>query len=173
VLPRFGMPEAGIVIAGSTLDAVRPGANLQVRAMAVAYLESQGPRPSRSRADETRRIVEALIRSSTCSVEEAARAMGIHARTLQRDLKLEGTTFEVIRDGVRRDLARQLLRDRSQSITQVSLQLHYATASAFTRSCRRWFRNSPSRVRELLSDAPRRPGVRKKRTPVQKNGRRQ
>ena len=173
VLPRFGMPEAGIVIAGSTLDAVRPGANLQVRAMAVAYLESQGPNPSRSRADETRRIVEALIRSSTCSVEEAARAMGIHARTLQRDLKLEGTTFEVIRDGVRRDLARQLLRDRSQSITQVSLQLHYATASAFTRSCRRWFRNSPSRVRELLSDAPRRPGVRKKRTPVQKNGRRQ
>ncbi len=140
--------------------------------MAVAYLEGQGPHPSRSRADETQRIVEALIRSCACTVGEAARAMGIHLRTLQRDLKLEGTTFEVIRDGVRRDLARQLLKDRSQSITQVSLQLHYATASAFTRSCRRWFRNSPSRVRELLSDAPRSPGARKKPPLMHKNGRR-
>jgi AraC-like DNA-binding protein len=99
--------------------------------------------------------------------------MGIHARTLQRYLKLEGMTFEAMRDGVRRDLARQLLRDRSHSIAQVSLQLHYATGSALTRNYRRWFRNSLGRVRELPSDTPRRPGVLKKRRLMQKNGRRQ
>ena len=155
VLPRFGMPEAGIVIASDTLDVVRPGSNPRVHAMAVAYLQGQGSGPSRSMADETRNIVEALIHTSPCTIAEVARAIGVHSRTLQRDLKREGVTFEAIRDEVRRDRARQLLEDRSQSITQVSLQLHYATASAFTRSCRRWFRNPPSRVREMLTKPPR------------------
>lgn len=160
-LPRFGMAEDGLVIAESTLDAVRPNANLQVREMAVAYLQQQSPRPVRSRMEETRRIVEALIRSSSCTVGETARAMGIHARTLQRDLRLEGFTFENIRDDVRRAMARQMLADTSQSITEIGMQLHYATPSAFTRSCRRWFRASPSAMRKALLSQPGRQGGRK------------
>lgn len=172
-LPRFGMPEDGLVIARSTLDAVRPNANLQVREMAVAYLQQQSPQPVRSRAEETRRIVEALIRSSTCTIAEAARAMGIHPRTLQRDLKQDSVTFEIIRDDVRRAMARQLLADKSQSITQIGLQLHYATPSAFTRSCRRWFRASPSAMRKALLSPPSRPGARKTASGMRNSSRRQ
>ena len=43
VRPSFGMPDNGLVIARSVLDAVRPAANDQVREMAVSYLRSQAP----------------------------------------------------------------------------------------------------------------------------------
>lgn len=173
MLPRFGMAEDGLVIAESTLDAVRPNANQQVREMAVAYLQQQSPRPIRSRTEETRRVVEALIRSSGCTVGETARAMGIHARTLQRELRLEGFTFENIRDDVRRSMARQLLADPLQSITEVGLQLHYATPSAFTRSCRRWFRASPSAMRKALISQQGRHGARKAASGGRDSSRRQ
>ena len=92
---------------------------------------------------------------------------------LQRDLRLEGFTFENIRDDVRRAMARQMLADTSQSITEIGMQLHYATPSAFTRSCRRWFRASPSAMRKTLLSQPGRQGGRKTTSSMRKSSGRQ
>ncbi len=151
VRPLFGMKENGLVIARSVLDAVRPEANRQVREMAIAYLKAHAPVADRSMAAEARYVIEILMRTSFCTVKEVARTLGVHQRNLQRQLKAEATTFETVRDEVRCEMARTLLGDPSISITDVGLQLHYANASAFSRSCQRWFGRSPSAERRFQS----------------------
>jgi AraC-like DNA-binding protein len=75
----------------------------------------------------------------------------MHPRTLQRRLHDEGTTFEALRDDVRRDAASRYLSQTTLPLTRVSALLGYSEPSVFTRSCRRWFAGSPRRLREQWS----------------------
>jgi AraC-like DNA-binding protein len=87
------------------------------------------------------------MRSSDCSASQTARALALHVRTLQRRLALEGLTFEAIKDEVRKEMAEEMLRDPSLSITDIALALHYENVPSLTRSCRRWFGAAPSSLR--------------------------
>jgi AraC-like DNA-binding protein len=74
----------------------------------------------------------------------------MHPRTLQRRLREEGTTFEAIKDEVRRDLAQRYLSQPDVPISQVAELLDYGEQSALGRSCRRWFDTSPRSLRARL-----------------------
>jgi AraC-like DNA-binding protein len=154
--PEFGMPENGIVISRRVLDELRPAANERVREMAVAYLKSQSAPAVRPVSAETSRMVEILMRSSNCSAAQTAGALGMHPRTLQRRLAAEGASFESLKDDVRRQLAKALLKDPNVPLTDAAFTLHYANPSAFTRSCRRWFGAPPSTVRRRLQKSSKR-----------------
>jgi AraC-like DNA-binding protein len=145
------MPAAGIMIRRDLLDAERPCANEQVREMAVSFLKSLAPPVNDSLAAETARMIDVLLKSSDCTATETAQALGLHMRALQRRLQREGTTFDAVKDGVRRSLAERMLQDPDIPITHVALSLHYANISSFTRSCRRWFGDPPSIVRQRLA----------------------
>jgi AraC-like DNA-binding protein len=59
--------------------------------------------------------------------------------------------FEDIKDAVRRDMAAAYLRQRNLPLSQVAELLGYAEPSALSRSCRRWFGETPSAVRRRLA----------------------
>ena len=151
VLPRFGMDTAGLAVDRRILDAARPGANAQLRNIAEAYLRSLGPPANDSLAAETFNMVRELIRSSDVTSAQAARALGLHERTLQRRLKEEGASFERIKDDVRRAMAETLLADLEMPLTEIALVLHYASSAAFSRSCRRWFGDAPRDFRRRIA----------------------
>ena len=69
-------------------------------------------------------------------------------QTLVRRLRLEGTSFQVLKDDYRRDLAIQLLADPGKSIGEVSDRLGFSNAPAFTRAFKKWTGLSPSKNRE-------------------------
>jgi AraC-like DNA-binding protein len=93
--------------------------------------------------------------TGTCGHREVAKALYMHPRALQRRLQEEGTTFETIKDDVRRDLAQRYLSQPDAPLTQVTDLLDYSEQSAFGRSCRRWFDTSPRGFRNrLLTDRP-------------------
>jgi AraC-like DNA-binding protein len=48
-------------------------------------------------------------------------------------------------------MAETLLGDLQTPVTEVAEALHYATPAAFTRSCRRWFGDSPRSLRRKLA----------------------
>lgn len=150
IAPDFGRDTTAIVLERAMLDAVRPGRNGQLRTMAEAYLNSLGPPARTAFAVETANMIRILCRSSDCSAADTARALGMHERTLQRRLQAEGTSFDQIKDSVRREMAEQYLADPTLPITQIAFMLHYANSSAFTRACRRWFGKPPSAVRKSL-----------------------
>jgi AraC-like DNA-binding protein len=81
------------------------------------------------------------------SVSEAAQALGMSARTLQRRLDDEGTTFQALVDGVREELARYYLRDGTRPLGEVAYLCGYSELSAFLRAFKRWTKQTPSEFR--------------------------
>src|SRR6185436_16358752 len=150
VLPQFGKPAMGIAIERTVLDTWRPGGSSQMRQIAETYLRSLGPPRDKSYTSRVSATAQSLLRGGECTPEQAARALGVHARTLQRRLKEEGTSFEKIKDDVRREWAESLLVQPSVSLSQIALMLDYADSSAFSRSCRRWFGEAPRSYRAKL-----------------------
>lgn len=80
----------------------------------------------------------------------AAERLNLHPRTMQRRLKAEGTTFEKIRDEVRRDIAMLYLRQHDLAVSRVAEHLGFAETSVLSRSCRRWFGASAREMRSAM-----------------------
>jgi AraC-like DNA-binding protein len=69
------------------------------------------------------------------------------ARTLQRQLGREGTTFAALLTELRREMAPSLLRDGRHGVSEVAFLLGYEDPSAFRRAFKRWFGRSPRSLR--------------------------
>ncbi|MEM7787029.1 MAG: AraC family transcriptional regulator ligand-binding domain-containing protein [Bacteroidota bacterium] len=107
------------------------------------YAEPQVPTGSETVLAVRHHLAEALPRA-TVSVPEAAAALGLSARTLQRRLAAEGTTFAVVLETVRRETADRLL-GVGLSVQEVAERLGYTEPTSFTRAYRRWHGHPPSR----------------------------
>lgn len=94
----------------------------------------------------TLRARDFLSRSDwkTCHLEDTAYALAITPRTLIRRLKDEGTSFQAIKDGLRRDLAIRDLQSGIKSIDEISFDLGFSSAPNFHRAFRRWTGATPS-----------------------------
>ena len=97
-----------------------------------------------------RAVIDRCLADGICTHEYVASVVGLHPRTLQRRLREEGTTFEGIKDGVRRDVALRCLRQRHIPLTRVAEILGYSETSVLSRSCYRWFARSPRQLRSQL-----------------------
>jgi AraC-like DNA-binding protein len=153
IAPMFNAPDAGVVVARTLIDAPLIGANPQLRKIAEHFLESVAPAAAAddALAPRARIIIARLMRLGDCTQADVARAFGLHERTLQRRLKLEDTSFEDIRDDVRRELAQNYLAQRGIPLAHIAEMLGYAEPSAFTRASQRWFGQAPREVRKRMA----------------------
>jgi len=78
----------------------------------------------------------------------ACPSLAVSQRSLQAKLKAEGTTYQAVLDGVRRQLATAYLEDDTLSFTEVALLLGFADQSEFPHAFRRWTGDSPLRYQE-------------------------
>ena len=115
--------------------------------MASAYIDSQYPTRENHLAPRLRMLLQDALARGSCTSSKAAHGLGMHVRTLQRRLKLERTSFDVLRDDVRRDLAERYLRDSSLPLSRIAVLLGYSESSVLSRSCRRWFDRAPRQLR--------------------------
>jgi AraC-like DNA-binding protein len=153
IAPTFGAPDAGVVLSRTFIDAPLIGANPQLRKIAEHFLEGVAP-PGAAEdalAPRARIIVARLMRLGDFTQADLARSFGLHERTLQRRLKAEDTSFEDIRDDVRRELAQNYLAQRGISLAHIAEMLGYAEPSAFTRASQRWFGAAPREVRKRMA----------------------
>jgi AraC-like DNA-binding protein len=98
----------------------------------------------------TQRVRCELLRSvrvGVPAIDEIARALGSSGRTLQRQLRAEGTAFRQLADEVRIGLAAEYLRDPALSVGEVAFLVGFSGTSAFSRAFRRWAGASPERFR--------------------------
>ncbi|MEL7466343.1 MAG: AraC family transcriptional regulator ligand-binding domain-containing protein [Pseudomonadota bacterium] len=91
------------------------------------------------------RIRELILRSDGLSLrlETAAARLGMTPRTLIRRLNAEATSFQAIKDGLRRDLSLRDLERGEKSIEAISQDLGFASAANFYRAFRRWTGATP------------------------------
>lgn len=143
----FDTPDTAVVIPASWLDQPLPTADPMLHQLMkhrVAELQSQA---GEALASQLRRVLPALIDARSAVVSEAAARLGIGARTLNRRLAAEGTTFARLRDETRHLMAVQLLRGTRLHAAEIAEKLGYANSSAFTSAFRRWSGQPPSRWR--------------------------
>jgi AraC-like DNA-binding protein len=152
VTPLFGMPELGIAVANSQLDATDPTRNERLFEIANNFLEREFPAPDDDLVGQVRIYCERALIAGECTQLTVAGMLGLHERTLQRRLQAHDQTFEQIKDSARKDLALRYLARRDMTLSDVSNVLGYAEPSAFSRSCKRWFGVAPSAVRRQLVD---------------------
>ena len=80
-------------------------------------------------------------------IEQAARELGLHPRTLQRRLAGEQLRYAELQATARLKLAKVWLSDAALDIETISERLGFADRRSFTRAFTRWTGQSPSRFR--------------------------
>jgi AraC-like DNA-binding protein len=144
---RFDAERNCVAFPGAWLDQPIPGAEPMLYQILQRQVDALDEDAGAGFASAVRGIVRTLLVGNRCSVEEAAAVFGIHRRTLHRRLKREGVTFDALVEGVRAELAKELLAARQTPLSRVASTLGYADVSAFSRAFRRWFGTTPARWR--------------------------
>ncbi len=103
-------------------------------------------RPKRL-TDDVKRWIQSQLGKHTLTDDLAARHFHMSARTLQRKLAEEGTSFSTLTDQIRSEQAHHALTKTQNPLTAVALDLGFSDASALSRACKRWFGKSPSDLR--------------------------
>lgn len=150
---RFGQPRDGVVFTEDDLLCEIVAADEQVYEMATSFVDARFPPAVPPMHARVRDLVRQLLGGDTCTNEFVASELCLHPRTLQRRLKLEGASFESIKDDVRRDVAGHHLRNTNMPLSRVAEKLGYAEASVLSRSCYRWFGAAPLQIRRQSADA--------------------
>jgi AraC-like DNA-binding protein len=88
-----------------------------------------------------------FLGTENCTNDRIAAALNMHSRTMHRRLNAEGTSFQQIKDEVRRDVMLYYLQQTNLDFALISARLGFAEQSVMTRSCNRWFSTSPTKFR--------------------------
>ena len=126
------------------------------------WLESKAARliasqsTATSAADEVRKVLISRLSGGDMRLGAIAHRLATTPRTLQRRLAREGTSYDDLRDSVRKDAADELLDDTMLSLAEIAYLLGYSEPAAFHRACKRWFNTSPRALRRRVAAAGRR-----------------
>jgi AraC-like DNA-binding protein len=118
-----------------------------------AQLQALPPEP-RPLVDRVRTRVAARLHVDA-SLARIARDLNVNARTLQRQLDAERTSFQQLLDEVRHAQAVKLLADPAQRVDGLAARLGYADAASFRRAFRRWTGLTPAAYRAAQGSAAR------------------
>lgn len=140
--------HAGLHIARSTLEANLQTVNPTLRQIAVDYMSLQFGAPDEALSARVRQALRHTLGTGLGSKNEIAELLGMHPRTLQRRLVAERTSFEAVRDDLRKEIALRYLRETRIPLIQLAGILGLSEQSALARCCRRWFGAPPSRLRK-------------------------
>ncbi|MCA1777637.1 MAG: AraC family transcriptional regulator [Loktanella sp.] len=103
-----------------------------------------------SRAHTNSLQVRAFLYGATwqiCQLPDAANALKMTPRTLNRRLKKEGTSFQDIKDALRRDMAIRALQQGTHSIEQIAFDTGFSAPANFHRAFRKWTNRTPGSYR--------------------------
>lgn len=95
-----------------------------------------------------RLILEEDMLGSFSSIEEVAERMNISSRTLHRRLEKEDSSFQQIKDDIRRDAAVAYINRPELTISAVSVLMGFQDTSAFYRAFKKWTGMSPGEFRK-------------------------
>lgn len=83
------------------------------------------------------------------TVDMVAQALHYSGRTLARRLRAEGTTFQAVKDELRRDIAIQRLITTDDSLSSIAFDIGFDDPTAFHRAFRHLTGSTPSSYHRL------------------------
>ncbi len=149
---RFDAEQSALVFSSSWLRQPLPGSNSRLRQILEAEVNRLESQSGEDLSDRLRCVLRNLLVSGRGSMDEAARLLALHRRTLNRRLHAEGISFQQLVEETRFEIAHQFLRDTKMPLADIAALLDYADATSFTRAFRRWSGTTPGAWREALRD---------------------
>jgi AraC-like DNA-binding protein len=98
-------------------------------------------------AARVRKTLRALPVSAWPASDAMALKLNVAEATMRRRLKLEGHTYQSIKDDLRRDIAIAELQDTDHTIADIAAAVGFAEPSAFHRAFRKWTGMRPTDYR--------------------------
>lgn len=98
-------------------------------------------------AAKTREYLEQNM-AQPVTIQELAQALHTSVRTLNRRFAEEGTHFQAVKDGLRRDIAVHRLTNSNTGMTALAFDLGFTDATGFCRAFKHWTGSSPSEYRK-------------------------
>ena len=143
----FGQKVDGVVYSERDLAAPIATRDASVYEAATAFIDAKFSRSPPPLQAQTRSVIMRFLGTRLCRSERVAAELELHPRTMLRRLKADGTSFQRIKDEVRRDLMIYYLQATDLDFGRISERLGFAEQSVMTRSCNRWFMASPTKLR--------------------------
>lgn len=149
--PRFGAAANAIEWDRALLERPLPATDPALSRVLVRHAEAvlaALPALQAGYAERVQHILLGNLSSGDTTLDSVARRLKLSARSLQRRLAEEGTSFDRVLDALRHELALRYLDDRSLAIAEVAYLLGYSEPSPFHRAVRRWTGRTPIALRE-------------------------
>ncbi len=125
---------------GVPIPAADPKLNREVK----RWLEMQLVNLPDEPAQRTREIVRMLLPTGLCSVDRIAQHLGMHRRTLNRQLATQGESVKTIINAVRAELAEEYLANSKRRLYEVSELLGFSSSTHFSSWFHSRFGKTPS-----------------------------
>jgi AraC-like DNA-binding protein len=136
---HFGSASHTVFFEPTELDLMLPGGDLELHGL----LSRRAHERLIAQQEEdalplSQRVRVLLAGDQVLDIERLAEHFDISVSTLQRRLKHEGTTFTLLVDEVRREIALEAMTSTNSHIKELSERLGFSEPSAFYRAFRRW-----------------------------------
>jgi AraC-like DNA-binding protein len=144
---RFGQSEDGVVFSERDLACPIIHPDSQLYQAVTSFIDARFTRHRPPLHAQARGVIMQLLGTDHCTNDRIATALNLHPRTMHRRLTAEGTSFQQVKDEVRRDAMLYYLQQTNLAFGVISERLGFAEQAVMTRTCRRWFSTSPTKLR--------------------------
>ncbi len=145
----FNSPAASLAIAMKDADRILPSANEELVAfndhLMTEYLLALD---NEDLLTQVKKIIVEHLPSGNATVDVVASELFYSSRNFQRALQQKGTTFTVLLNECRMELATKYVKDNKVDLTELAFLLGFSELSTFSRSFKRWTGKSPSQYRK-------------------------
>ena len=105
-------------------------------------------------ADKVRAVLLESLPSGESAIQVTARRLGLSSRTLQRNLKAEGTSYKEVVSRTREQLARHYVTNTKLPYAEIGLLIGFEEPSSFFRAFRGWTGETPHSARFPVAEQP-------------------
>lgn len=144
---EFNGAVNGIVLRRIDLDTKLAGADAEMAREIARFIEQTASPPTAGIADTISELIDRLLPSGHCTIDEVAQHIGVDRRTVHRRLAAEGKSFTQLLDTVRREIATDQLIHGDKPLGVVTGLLGFSSLSTFSRWFRQAYGTQPSEFR--------------------------
>ena len=139
----FDAEHYALVFSRHWLDVRLPGADDGLQQLLQKQVEALESRFSLAFPDQVRKVLRSALLTGYHSENQIAALFSMHSHTFRRRLEASATSFHELVDECRFEIAREMLRNTSLSVGDISTAMGYSRASSFIRAFRRWSGMTP------------------------------
>ena len=152
---RFKAKQDALVFSKADMELPFVSHNADLLATVAPQLEAELRKQTAQKtfSEQVKGILKQLIAGQRPGIQDLARELHLSARTLQRRLADEGTTFQSLLDDARRELARHYLLHSTRELNETAYLLGYEDANSFFRAFHNWEGTSPGQWRLLQTNS--------------------